>query len=255
MSVASVYNARYAGEYRQRLSGYEIARWRALEHFIRRVLELDTAKAVLDYGAGSGLHVALWEKVFPSADLYFADISSVAIDKLKSQFPRYAEHCFLVHDHRADVRDEGFDVVASVEVMEHVEDLTAYLSDVFRVLKPGGYFIWTTPCANPFSIEHLCGKVTGQIDPTKEGYRRWRWEDPTHLRRLTSDEAAERLKRVGFSQVDFRFRAHVFSFVVTCLPSRFVRRLCMPLMYLDYSAFRRLPNGASMIGVARKPRR
>ena len=50
----------------------------------------------------------------------------------------------------ADRTDSGlpsdfYDVVVSVEVLEHVEDDEKFVSEVGRVLKPGGRFIMTTP--------------------------------------------------------------------------------------------------------------
>jgi ubiquinone/menaquinone biosynthesis C-methylase UbiE len=42
-------------------------------------------------------------------------------------------------------RDESFDLVTANMVVEHVKDGPAFLSDIFRVLKPGGRFIFHTP--------------------------------------------------------------------------------------------------------------
>jgi ubiquinone/menaquinone biosynthesis C-methylase UbiE len=252
ISTKSIYDQRYAGDYREQLSGYEIARWEALEHFISRVLALNSAKKILDYGAGSGLHAALWEEVFPEAELNFCDISSVAMEKFKAKYPRYAERYCLIRDERADFSDNMFDVVVSIEVMEHVQNLISYLQDIHRLLKPGGRFVWTTPCGNLFSIEQVFGALTRKIEPTKEGYRRWKWEEPSHLRRLKSREIGELLQRNGFDDVQFRFRAHFFSFVCTYLPTRKLKWLRERLMTLDYRLFRRFPNAASMVGSARK---
>jgi SAM-dependent methyltransferase len=41
--------------------------------------------------------------------------------------------------------DKSFDLVVSVEVLEHVEADELFVSEVCRVLKPGGRFIMTTP--------------------------------------------------------------------------------------------------------------
>jgi hypothetical protein len=71
MSNSSVYDQRYSGNYRERLSGFEIARWEAIDHFITHILKLGLAKTVLDYGAGSGLYVNLWEKTFRESELLF----------------------------------------------------------------------------------------------------------------------------------------------------------------------------------------
>lgn len=252
MSTSSVYDQRYSGDYREHLCGFEIARWIAIEHFITYVLKLGSAKKVLDYGAGRGLHVNLWEKTFREAELHFCDISPVAMEKFKTKYPRYADSYYLLHENQLALTDNTFDVVVSVEVMEHVEDLDLYLRDISRLLKPGGYFVWTTPCANFFSIEHVFSAITGKIERTKEGYRRWTWEDPTHLRRLRSNEIEGLLRQKGFSDVCFRFRSHFFSFVCTYAPTGRAQHLRDKLMTLDYSLFRCFSNGASMIGGAKK---
>jgi SAM-dependent methyltransferase len=45
----------------------------------------------------------------------------------------------------SDLPDKTFDLVVSVEVLEHVEKDELFVSEVFRVLKPGGIFLMTTP--------------------------------------------------------------------------------------------------------------
>jgi ubiquinone/menaquinone biosynthesis C-methylase UbiE len=252
MNFSSIYDHRYASGYRDNLSGYEIARWKALDGLISHTLHLGDAKKVLDYGGGSGLHVGLWEKLFPKAELHFCDISSVAKEKFQEKYPQRSNQYFMIDNNKAQCEDTSYDVVVSIEVMEHVENLQLYIRDIQRVLKPGGVFIWTTPCANIFSIEHLYSLFTRQIELTADGYQRWKWEDPTHLRRLTSKEAEMLLLQSKFSNIRFRFRAHFFSFVISRLPGRRGQWLRNFLMTLDYSLFRLLPNGASMIGFAQK---
>lgn len=246
-----IYDRRYLSGYRESLSGYEFARWNALEHFIRKILRLHSIKTVLDYGSGSGLHIDLWKNVFPFADLYFCDISSVALEKLISKYPEFKSKCVEVKEDRAPFDNDFFDVVVSIEVIEHVENLNDYLKDIHRLLKPGGFFIWTTPCANHFSLEHIYNVLTNQIEKIGEGYRRWKWEDPTHLRRMKSNEIKGKLQDIGFENIGFRFRAHFFSFVCTRLFRGHLLELGERMMFLDYSLFRRLPNGASMIGYAK----
>ena len=248
-----IYDTRYLGGYRKCLSGYEVARWKALEHLITCVLKLEDIGSVLDYGCGNGLHVKLWMHAFPKADLYFCDISSAGLRQLVDRYPEFELKCGEVKRNKAPFDNSPFDVVVSVEVMEHVENLDDYLNDIFRLLKSGGVFIWTTPCANRFSVEHIFNIITHQIEGTSEGYRRWKWEDPTHLRRLKSDEIKKKLEERGFENVGFRFRSHFFSFICSNLMKGPLRKIGEKMMLLDYSLFRLLPNGASMIGFARKP--
>jgi len=41
--------------------------------------------------------------------------------------------------------ESSFDVIVAVEVLEHVEQDRAFVQNVYRVLKPGGLFVMTTP--------------------------------------------------------------------------------------------------------------
>jgi len=250
----ALYDDLYRHGYRSRLASYEIARWEALEHYLTRVLKLSDVQSVLDYGGGSGAFIPLWQALFPRADLFFCDVSVVALEKLQQRYPQYRNRCCLVQENRAKLGDETAEIILSVEVMEHVENLDAYLNDAYRLLKPGGHFVWSTPCANRLSIEHVYNVLTRQIESTAEGARRWKWEDPTHLRRLRSGEVRARLKEFGFEDIRFRFRAHFFSFICSrYLANRLPEQVNERLMKLDYRLFRRLPNGASMLGSAIKP--
>lgn len=46
---------------------------------------------------------------------------------------------------RSELPSESFDLIVSVEVLEHVEEDELFVSEVVRVLKPGGRFLMTTP--------------------------------------------------------------------------------------------------------------
>lgn len=252
-SSKSVYDQRYRNGYREVLTGFEIARWHALNDFIPRFIKNNRSEKVLDYGAGQGLHVKLWEDIFPDSELHFCDISEVSRERFSTRYPDYTDAFHLVQNGKAACADNTYDLIVSIEVMEHVEDLRAYLEDIYRLLKPNGLFIWTTPCANRFSIEHIFSAVTNKIETTEEGYIRWSWEDPTHLRRMKSREVADALKDRGFANIHLRFRAHLFSFICTYFPfHNGLDKIKYKLMCLDYILFKSLPNGASMIGVAQK---
>jgi 2-polyprenyl-3-methyl-5-hydroxy-6-metoxy-1,4-benzoquinol methylase len=54
---------------------------------------------------------------------------------------------------------EAFDVIMSVEVIEHLENPRAIFREFFRLLRPGGGLILTTP--NQESIRSYCGLVFG----------------------------------------------------------------------------------------------
>lgn len=248
-----IYDAKYLNGYRQSLNGYEVARFQALERFIPMAVAPDRPKRVLDYGAGNGLYHPLWMKLFPDAELFQCDISSSAQEKFQERFPDQQNGRYgLIRSGRAPFADGSFDLIVSVEVIEHVSDLEAYFLDIWRLLEPGGYFIWTTPCGNALSIEHLYAFFTGQIERSATGERRWHWEEPTHLRRLQSREIRASMRKSGFSDFIFRYRAHLFSFLCTYPMAKWPEKRKERIMGWDYRFFRLFPNAASMVARARK---
>lgn len=75
---------------------------------------------------------------------------------------------------KINARDESFDTILSTQVLEHVEDSNAYLSEAYRLLKPGGRLILSTHGA---FFDHGC---------------------PYDFRRWTADGLTLDMKKVGF---------------------------------------------------------
>ena len=223
--LKNLFDNYYGNGYRDELITYEFARYAAIDHFIHEILKLHSVNNLLDYGSGSGLHIPLWKKLFPDTDLYFCDISNRAIEKLTNKYPQFKQTSGIVKNNVAPFKDELFDIIVSIEVLEHVENLDMYLHDIHRLLKPNVIIIWTTPCANLFSIEHLYSLFSHQIEKTNEGYKKWKWEDPTHFRRLKSNELKDKLLEIGFEKIRFKFRAHFFSFICANFFQSFLRKI------------------------------
>lgn len=84
---------------------------------------------ILDYGAD----LSPYKSLFPNSDYRRADIGGHgAVDYL------------LNADGSVPENDEVFDLVLSTQVAEHLEDPEKYLSECFRVLKPGGRLFLST---------------------------------------------------------------------------------------------------------------
>ena len=75
-------------------------------------------------------------------------------DIMKVTLARRSNVQTVVYDDmtRSELADASFDCVVSVEVLEHVEEDGAFVRNVARVLKPGGFFFMTTP--NGESVQH-----------------------------------------------------------------------------------------------------
>jgi SAM-dependent methyltransferase len=65
--------------------------------------------------------------------------------------------------------DSSFDCVVAVEVLEHVERDDLFVKEVYRVLKPGGVFVMTTPNGdfvkntNPDHVRHYTRELLSSV--------------------------------------------------------------------------------------------
>lgn len=109
---------------------------------VREALEVKPGERVLDIGAGPGFLAAeLAASAAPNGAVLGTDISkamlAIAAARLGSagggglRF-EHADACAL------PCTDESFDAVVSTQVYEYVEDIAAALSELTRVLRPGG---------------------------------------------------------------------------------------------------------------------
>ena len=72
------------------------------------------------------------------------------------------------------LNDESFDLVTSTEVFEHVPDDSKGFSEIYRVLKKDGYFIFTVPLSDkPKTVERCLlqpdGTIIHQLEPEYHG--------------------------------------------------------------------------------------
>ncbi len=101
---------------------------------------LGPARRALDLGCGDG-----WLTVSIRAEeVVGADPSFTALERARRRLP----HARLVPvpvDERLVFEDGGFDLVVMTEVLEHVRHVQLLLSEVRRMLAPGGRLALSTP--------------------------------------------------------------------------------------------------------------
>ncbi len=115
------------------------------EHVSRYLFaaRLSAHRRVLDIACGTGYGAA--ELALNAASVTGVDISEEAIGYAREHFARPN----LTFEHAPaqsiPLPDASFDLITAFEVIEHLEDWRALLSEVKRLLAPGGQFLVSTP--------------------------------------------------------------------------------------------------------------
>lgn len=198
-SLKQHYNDRYTGDYMD-VDAYSTWAHEGLaDHRVRQTLEQvhNHPDRVLDYGCGQGKWTPLLRDIFPHAEIVGIDISEVAVAKASQKFP---QHQFLVFDgNRAALEDNSFDLIFSFHVLEHVLDISASITDITRLLRPGGYACIIFPCGNKQSFEdRLVNLMQNGRKLSATGEYVFFYEiDDGHLRRMPSDKTIALFEEQG----------------------------------------------------------
>jgi SAM-dependent methyltransferase len=161
-----------------------------LREFVRSLGRVGEA---LDLGCGDGrLTLEL-----DAAGLTAADVSAEA---LRRAAPRLAAKRAVLAELEPDAplpfEDGSFDLVLCAETLEHVRDVQLLLSELRRVLRPGGRLALTTPAH---------GRLTGLSILVRGFESRFEPLSP-HLRFLTARSLRELLEEHGFEFASLRRR-------------------------------------------------
>jgi SAM-dependent methyltransferase len=168
-----------------------------LQAFVRG---LGPVPSALDLGCGDGRLTS----ELRAEELTVADVSEVALERARSRLPA-ATAVQLTPDEPLPLADGSFDLVLCVETIEHVRDVQLLLSEVRRVLRPGGRLAITTPAH---------GRLTG-LDVFLRGFERHFDPLSPHLRFLTARSLSELLDAMGFDAGAVRRQAGTLMTVAT----------------------------------------
>lgn len=129
---------------------------------------------ILELGCGEGRGI---EEIAPLADQYTGiDKIETVINRLKGHFPSYRFESGSFPP--VPFPDQSFDTVVTFQVIEHVKKDRDFLSEIYRILTPGGVALVTTPnikmtlTRNPWHIREytseelkaMCEEVFDEVE-------------------------------------------------------------------------------------------
>jgi len=150
--------------------------------------EVRSGDRALDLGCGAGQFTTLLADT--GAQAVGADVAEAALARARAVDPRLDLRLVPV-DGPLPLEDNAFDLVWSSEVIEHVADTARWLSEVRRVLAPGGRLLLTTPAHGRLQV--ALGGIERMSDPLGD-----------HLHLYTRRSLQGLLKQFGFDQVSVR---------------------------------------------------
>ena len=135
---------------------------------------------ILDVGCGRGGGVNIYSKYYQFSEVHGCDINQIGINHCKATIENVQ---FKVSDaENLEYEDEYFDIVTNVESSHCYKDIDKFHREVFRVLKPNGYFLYT-------DIEPKLGSINNYFNTKKR-------EDITNNVFLASKDDLNRLKQL-----------------------------------------------------------
>ena len=170
---------------------------------IRKELRMRThsspeVKAILDAGSGFGQYTYRMARWFPKAEIKAVDIKPEQIEDC-NQFMDKAGLANRIRFELADLTQfqepDKYDMILSVDVMEHIEEDVQVFRNFYVSLKKGGLLLISTPSdqggSDSHDHDHEEG-VHGFIDEhVRDGYN--------------IADIETKLKSVGFSKIETRF--------------------------------------------------
>ena len=137
---------------------------------------LAAGKIILDLGCNNGYGSAVLGEA--CSQVVALDVSSAAIADAKERFGNRRIDFRAYDGLNIPFDSQSFDIVASFQVIEHLENTVPYLTEIARVLRPSGVALFTTPNA------------AIRLDRYMKPWNQF------HVREYRADELADLLKTV-----------------------------------------------------------
>ena len=148
---------------------------------------------VLEFGCGTGATAILHAPYVAEIDALDVSPEMIRIAREKLSATAIENVSFSVADMDSfAAKPNSYDVAIGLNILHLLDDRMAAMSQAYAALKPGGYFISSTPCIR----EKLMTRLMDPLFPLMHAIGRWPRVQRFRARRLQAD-----IERIGFKTV------------------------------------------------------
>jgi 2-polyprenyl-3-methyl-5-hydroxy-6-metoxy-1,4-benzoquinol methylase len=167
----------------------------AFEMFSRHVPK---SARILDVGAGAG---SFCKRLLNQG---YREIEAVEINTDWFQVPGIPVHALDLQKEWADQLPEpAFDVVVTIEVIEHLENPWHFARQCARAVKPGGLILLSTP-----NIQSTRSRIQFLFDAEFRFFRQKDFEAVGHMTSLTQNQIRQVFESAGCERVESSHSGH-----------------------------------------------
>ncbi|MFO8054836.1 MAG: class I SAM-dependent methyltransferase [Bacteroidales bacterium] len=148
---------------------------------------------ILDAGSGFGQYEYALSRMSPHWNITGIDVKEEQVEDCNRFFSRIGRHNirFHVDDLTRYYKDNYYDLILSVDVMEHIlEDVTVF-ENFYRSLRPAGMLLISTPSDKGGSDVHEHDDSSFIDEHVRDGYN--------------PEEIREKLRSAGFDKIRLRY--------------------------------------------------
>lgn len=135
---------------------------------ILKSVGLNSAKSILDVGAGDGHITYFIAATHPNATVFGLDNSPEMADSANEKYKRQENVYFFVGDAHKLPFHEQFDVIVSFSTIHRLAEPQMAIAGIYKALKPGGKFI----AVFPGSESPLMSRAIAKVD-TRDKWRNY----------------------------------------------------------------------------------
>jgi len=242
---------------------YKILDWMFLRSwYVRRELRIlrknlgDKKISIYDAGSGYGQYSFFMSTNLQPCEVYSIDVKEEWIKDCEEFFAsrKINNVSFGVEDLTQIDHKEKFDLIVTIDVMEHIEDDVRVFDNFYRSMKPGGYLLINTPSIYGGSDVHSDEDESFVGEHARVGYSREELEKKliplgfkTYKCQYTYGFWGDKAWRLGIKYPMVLLNVSKIFFIVLPIYYLVTFPLTFLMMVLDYNSNNKVGSGINFI--------